>query len=136
ASGRASRAALATLAGAVTLVGLAIAFHAGLGRSFWSGGLIGALAAGLALGLALERLARRGVLTSDRATQAIVVVCAIVPALNLGRFAEWATPVPGWLVTLLGIAFVATVTGRHGQRVTSIALAAYLAWGTVAIGIN
>jgi hypothetical protein len=130
----ASRGARVVLAAAVTIVALALAFAGGYGATFWSWGLLAALAGAVLLAIGLAGLAARGMLSGSAAVGATLTVAGVLPALNLGRFADWATPVPGWIATLAGLAALAAVVAERERRAARVVLAAYLAWGAIAIG--
>jgi hypothetical protein len=130
----ASRGARVVLAAAVTIVALALAFAGGYGATFWSWGLLAALAGAVLLAIGLAGLAARGMLSGSAAVGATLTVAGVLPALNLGRFADWATPVPGWIATLAGLAALAAVVAERERRAARVVLAAYLAWGAIAVG--
>jgi 4-amino-4-deoxy-L-arabinose transferase-like glycosyltransferase len=135
-SERAPRTLCVALAAAATIVALTVAFTAGHGNLFWSGGALAALGGGVAMALALDRLAAGGVLSGAGAWCGIVLIAALVPAVNLGRFADWATPIPGWLAALVGIVAIGAMLGVERRAGAWVVLAAYLVWGTLAIGLT
>ena len=64
------------------------------------------------------------------------MIVALVPARNLGHYVEWISPLPWWVPMTIGVVAVALVVTTASPASAWLVLAACLAWGGVAIGIN